>query len=75
MKHFEISVMFGSHFFTYTCMTVYEGIRAIADFYISLGESHFQADEFIEILVDMKNEKKLSFSNNKMIIRYVEGEV
>ena len=75
MKHFEISIKLVNHYFSYTCMTVYEGINAIADIYTSLGDPCFHADGFIEILMDMKNGKKLTFTNHRLIIRYVDGEV
>ena len=75
MKHFEISIALGNHHFTYSCTTVFEAILALADLNCTIGLSSYDSDKFIEILMDMKNGKKLSFSHSKLIICYVEGEV
>ena len=75
MKHFEISYCIGRHAFTFECTTVFEAITALSDIAEHDDNFFFDADKYIEILMRMRDGKTLSFANNILILRYVDGQV
>lgn len=75
MKHFEIDYLVGSHTFTFKCSTMYEALDAIADIAIYDEKFTFNADNFMTILVMIKTDKLSSYEDNKISLRYVDGEV
>lgn len=72
--HFEIQVKTSKFFFSYECTTAYEAYQAIEDAVITFN-MNVDMDKMMETLINMKNEKTLSFENKWFIIKWKEGEV
>jgi hypothetical protein len=77
MKHFEITYHVFTHRFVCVCSSVYEASQILYDL-ATYDPNVFDVsriDEFVQILVNMKNGKILSHSTHKITIKYLEGEV
>lgn len=77
MKHFRISIISGRTMFVAECSTVAEAWDILRDaaMLFPMSKIHESADEFIALLVDMKNGKTKRYEGNHLFIEYLDGEV
>lgn len=76
MKHFEITYYALNTPLTYACTTIKEATDALCNI-ITIDPKAFSGniDELIHILVNMKYGCHLKHTQNRLSIKYVEGEV